>query len=125
MNLKKSSKSCRHILAAVASVTAIALLTGCGGTPEAYIGKSVGAGHSQTSGTSNQPTYYGTGNQPDLSSYPAASAGSLASSFTLNSTENFKGFNSEIWNDDKSWYECNCGNNQPKSPKTMPWNTAG
>jgi hypothetical protein len=121
MNFKKSSTNCRPSVAFLLStVIAMTLLTGCGGGSENYSGNSVGTEYSQTSGTADQQSYYGTANYP-----AAASTGSLASSFTLNPTENFQGFNPEIWNDHKSWYECNCGNNQLASPKTMPWNTAG
>lgn len=43
-------------------------------------------------------------------------------SFTLNPTSQFKGFNPETWNDDKSWYECECGDNPRRAPRTMQWN---
>jgi hypothetical protein len=115
MNLKKASKNSRHILASsLSSVIVMALLTGCGGTPEGYVGEPTG--NSQASGTVDKQA---------LSSHSATNTGSLASSFTLNSTENLRGFNPEVWNGRQSWYECNCGDNQPKPPKAMPWNTAG
>jgi hypothetical protein len=114
MNLKKASKNSRPILASsLSSVIVMALLPGCGGTP---IGAGESAGNPQASATVDQQA---------LSLRPATNTGSLASSFTLNSTENLKGFNPEIWNGPKYWYECNCGDDQPKPPQTMPWNTAG
>jgi hypothetical protein len=115
MNLKKTSKNTRHILASsLSSVIVTALLTGCGGTPIGNVADSAG-----------NPQAPVTVSQQASSSRPATNTGSLASSFTLNSTENLKGFNPEIWNGPKSWYECNCGDDQPKPPKTMPWNSAG
>lgn len=46
-----------------------------------------------------------------------------ANSFTLKPGEEFKGFNPEIWNDRKAWYECDCGRHpQPRPAKKMEWN---
>jgi hypothetical protein len=54
--------------------------------------------------------------------YAASATVSSASSFTVNPTENFNGFNPEDWNNQQSWVECNCGNNEAIEPRIMSWN---
>jgi hypothetical protein len=46
-----------------------------------------------------------------------------ANSFTLKPAKEFKGFNPELWNDRKTWDECDCGRHpQPQQSKVMSWN---
>lgn len=80
--------------------------TGCGGTPEYPVDEASGNSVSQTSNAS----------------YAADQMNSLSSSFTVNPTDNFNGFNPEDWNRQQSWVECNCGNNRPAEPQIMTWN---
>lgn len=93
-------------------VCAIFLVTGCGGTPDYPVEDGSGSAYSQAS----DGAYAATTTRSNPSS--AASA----SSFTVNSTENFNGFNPEDWNNQQSWVECNCGNNQTVEPRIMTWN---
>jgi hypothetical protein len=126
MKLKKSSKNNRHLSAhSLPHIIVITFLTGCGGVPEGYTGEPTGNEPPQAFHILNQQNVNGTTGQQALSEKAATSSGSLASSFTLNPTENFKGFNPEIWNDQKSWYECNCGYSRSEMPKRTPWNTTG
>ena len=80
--------------------------TGCGGTPDGPADEASGSSYSQTS----------------EATYAAGVTKSAASSFTVNPTENFNGFNPEDWNNQQSWVECNCGNTQGKEPQIMTWN---
>lgn len=81
---------------------------GCGGTPDHPADAAAGDQYLQTANASHAPAR-------------SASAAS-ASSFTVNPTENFNGFNPEVWNSQQSWVECNCGNNKPAEPQIMTWN---
>lgn len=117
MNLKKTLENNQRMMAL--SFAVVAFLTGCGGVPEGYIDE-----FDETIMVHRQVNY-GTANQAGSSPRPGINAGAIGSSFTLNSIEDFRGFNPEIWNGRKSWYECNCGNSQPELPRKMPWNTAG
>ncbi len=73
--------------------------TGCGGTPE----------HPTDDAANNT-------SQKASSSY-AAHGASVGSSFTVNPTEDFNGFNPDVWNSQQSWVECNCGNGSFAEPK--------
>lgn len=117
--MKVALRKCHLVLA---FFFVMALLAGCGGVPEGYVDESVEADSTQASGNVDQQNNYGSANQAVVASQAAINAGAITSSFTLNSTQDFRGFNPEIWNDKKSWYECNCGNDLPELPRKMPWN---
>lgn len=98
-------------------------LTGCGGTaPEDYSAQFEGMETTQTgqNAASKPPVYSGTASQAGTAIYRADT-----SSFTLNPTEQFSGFNSDSWNGNKAWYECDCGDTPRGAPDTMPWNPGG
>lgn len=117
--MKVAFKKCHPVLA---SVFVMAFLTGCGGVPEGYVAEPAETGSTQASGNVQQQNDYEAAKQAVLASQAAINAGAITSSFTLNSTQDFRGFNPEIWNDKKSWYECNCGDDMPELPRKMPWN---
>ncbi len=94
-----------HRASLSALVLAVFFTAGCGGTPD----------HHPEEAANN------AGQQVSNAAYAAAPA-SMSSSFTLNSTENFNGFNPEEWNNQQSWVECNCGNNKATPPQIMTWN---
>lgn len=89
-----------------ALVFAAYFTTGCGGTPGHSMEDISGNGYSQTSNVSHS----------------TAKTDSVASSFTVNPTDDFNGFNPERWNSQQSWTECNCGNNKSVEPRIMTWN---
>jgi hypothetical protein len=101
-----SATSAKSIASLLTLIFSVFLITGCGGTPDNPVDDVAGDQYSQTSATS----------------YKEAQLKSAASSFTVNPTENFNGFNPEDWNSQQSWVECNCGNNQNKEPQIMTWN---
>lgn len=120
----KSSPGNAHSVLAVASVFAVILLTGCGGIPEGYVDADTLEAYAESVVVTKQRANNGIAVQPNSPSRPAINAGAISSSFTLNPTENFKGFNHEMWNGQKSLYECSCGDNVREHPRTMPWNPA-
>jgi hypothetical protein len=113
-----------HPVWSAASVVALALLTGCGGVPEGYVDAETIDAYVEGVVVSKQRANYGIVNQPNAPSSQAINAGAISSSFTLKPTEDFRGFNHEMWNGPKSLTECSCGDNVREHPRTMSWNPA-
>lgn len=93
--------------AILASACTIALVSGCGGGVEPIaIAQEAGLQAAQYSlPADKQPAHV------------------TADSITVNPTKEFNGFNPELWNDRKAWYECDCGRHpQPQQAKVMTWN---
>lgn len=70
-----------------------------------------------------------TAQEPALQSVQYAAGGTSqpdhasADTFTLKPAKDFNGFNPELWNDRKAWYECDCGRHpQAQQAKIMSWN---
>jgi hypothetical protein len=102
--LRKYGKSREAVLSVL--VFSAVLSTGCGGSSDHAAESAAGNEYSQNSNAA----------------VVAAGNGSIASSFTVNPTKDFEGFNHEEWNTQQSWMECNCGNNKPLEPQIMTWN---
>jgi hypothetical protein len=107
----------------IASICVGGLLTACGGTPGPEANTPAQTADVQQSAVSAKAA------APDGASAstpgPANVQGADPSSFTMNSSSDFKGFNPGLWNDHRSWYECDCGNDPHPLPRTMPWNGEG
>jgi hypothetical protein len=100
-----------HVLLALPACLAM-LLTGCGGSAEPYTAQTASVDSAHTASVKKVQV-----------SQPSSYSSIDSSSMTVNSTSNFKGFNSSMWNDNSSWYECNCSNtSQQSTPSVAPWN---
>jgi hypothetical protein len=105
----------------VISMTAL-LMMGCGGggSIEKTEDKPVMAS-AQTVET--QKVAYGPIKPASNAKRSGSKAKVASSSFTVNPTENFSGFNPDVWNSRSSWTECNCSNTQSgPPPKIVTWN---
>ncbi|TCS36235.1 hypothetical protein EDC30_10752 [Paucimonas lemoignei] len=94
-------------LAILASICTALLTTACGGSVEPVDAEQE---------ASMQPVQYAvSGAERAVEADP--------NSFTLKSAKDFNGFNPELWNDHKTWTECDCGK-QPRhqQAKIMTWN---
>ncbi len=126
----------RRLACAIGAACSMLILSGCGGgAPEAYPdaaadgqsrpAEALAASPQAPAGTAAQVRH------DTYNSHTAHHARTLTTkrmdgaSFTLNSSAQFKGFNPQVWNDHKSWYECDCGRKSQAQPNTMPWNPAG
>jgi|GEM_PF-3206132 len=117
--LKHATNSGKSWAALSVSLLAAGLLTACGGSSGPYTA-ATGGQNTQTAALSGmQAANMQTSTQSDPSS------GADPSSFTVNSSKNFKGFNPGIWNDQHAWYECDCGSTPRPVPNNVPWNAAG
>ncbi|HCY64229.1 MAG TPA: hypothetical protein DHV59_15690 [Oxalobacteraceae bacterium] len=108
MNMPKINRQSWGILAS--ACTAL-LVSGCGGGVEAV-------GTAQEAAL--QPVLYSGGAATAMGSSTSAHADT--ESFTLQPATEFKGFNPEVWNDNKAWYECDCGKHSQPQPRKMEWN---
>lgn len=91
----------------LASACTVLLTAGCGGNAESL-------------DTTQQPLLHSV--QYDVSG-TAQAAQANPNSFTLKPAREFNGFNPELWNDHKSWTECDCGRQpQRQQAKVMTWN---
>lgn len=135
----------RRLACAIGTACTMLMLSGCGGgPPEAYPDTLEAAAEVQSlpaeAGAANPQPSADTTAQASQKLQAAQAARTLhhagnariqsarrmdATSFTLNSSTQFKGFNPQVWNDHKSWYECDCGRKSQAQPSTMPWNPAG
>jgi len=90
----------------LASLCAALLVSGCGG----------GVAPIDAQDSPLQQVQYSSNG----SSQPAQAS---SDSFTAKSSKEFNGFNPELWNDRKAWYECDCGRHpQKQQAKVMTWN---
>lgn len=91
----------------LASVCTVLLTAGCGGSVEPI---------DTAQEPSLQPVQYAvSGSEHGVQANP--------NSFTLKPAKEFNGFNPELWNDRKSWTECDCGRHpQRQQAKVMNWN---
>jgi hypothetical protein len=97
----------RRAWAVLASASAAILVSGCGGGVESG---------DVAQDSALQPVQYSVidTSQPDH--------GTSDSLFVKPGSE-FNGFNPELWNDRKAWYECDCGRHpQKQKAKIMTWN---
>lgn len=101
------------------------LASGCGGGTLAVNGEADG-GRADAAQGAAPAQFHAAQHVATTDAAPAQAvtgARGDTTSFTLNPTAQFKGFNHQIWNDNRSWYECDCGDKPRPLPKTMPWNT--
>jgi hypothetical protein len=115
MNMQRLIGHTRTV--ALMTVCAMFSLTGCGGGSLEEYG--------QDTSSVNTQSHANTVNQPVGDARANMASRADTGSFTLNPTSQFNGFNPGIWNDAKSWDECDCGDQSKPLPKTMPWNKAG
>lgn len=116
MHLKYSTNPGSGWAVLSVSILAAALLSACGG--------SSGPASASLAGQDTQAAAL-SGVQEQAASRSGVIAGADSSSFTVNSSKDFKGFNPGIWDDRHAWYECDCGSTPRPLPKNVPWNAAG
>lgn len=124
IQLQQSSTLLRSMVFSLSLPLIVLILPGCGGTSGDYTDAAIGM-HSQMLEEEDHRNNLTNGNQPVRPAHSSAHGPSIASSFTMEPMDNFRGFNPEIWNKQQAWTECNCGNSRPLAPEIMTWNPAG